>query len=141
MEHVDFEQRQLLLVFHATPKELNSVPHSEYRFLSSHLRKLKLYEEQELTMQVFSEPELAAHGNDGGGGGTLLSSTAAAAAAAIMGRRNSYEASQMGDNTYATIQPRHQQQPHHLSVGGGGGGAEVADYATLRNGSRAPSVS
>lgn len=44
-------------------------------------------------------------------------------------RRDSYETSQMGDNTYATIQPRNMSQM-----------GEVADYATLRNNSRAPSV-
>lgn len=101
-------------------------------------------------MQVFSEPELV-HGDIGGAmpmaaNSSVSSSSAAAAANAILDRRNSYEASQLGDNTYATIQPR---SLAHLSAGpagsGGGGGvigggAEVADYATLRNGSRAPSV-
>lgn len=117
-------------------------------------------------MQVFSEPEMVHGGGDGGtplpmaGSSSISSSSvaaasAAAAAATILDRRNSYEASQLGDNTYATIQPR---SLAHLSAGGlggggvapagsagagggGGNGAEVADYATLRNGSRAPSVS
>lgn len=63
-------------------------------------------------------------------------------------RRNSYEISQMGDNTYATILPR--SMPHAggsgsspMTDGGGSGGTgsrnDIADYATLRtNNSRAP---
>lgn len=47
-----------------------------------------------------------------------------------MARRDSYEISQHGDNTYATIQPRNVSQL-----------GEIADYATLRNNSRPPSVS
>ncbi|KAG4077206.1 hypothetical protein HA402_016193 [Bradysia odoriphaga] len=73
-------------------------------------QKLKLYEEQELTMQVFSEPEM------------MQSSPPLA-------RRDSYETSQHGDNTYATIQPRNVSQM-----------GEIADYATLRNNSRPPSI-
>lgn len=60
------------------------------------------------------------------------------------GRRDSYEVSQMGDNTYATIQPRN---PSHLMANGDStgsrmrnsssvstiGNGEIADYATLRN--------
>lgn len=109
-------------------------------------RKLKLYEEQELTMQVFSEPDMMSQVVD-----TVASQPASVI---LMDRRNSYElASQIDDNTYATIQPRHHlvAASHHIgggggSSGGGGGGgggvgAEIADYATLRNNnSRAPSV-
>lgn len=47
-----------------------------------------------------------------------------------LARRDSYEASQHGDNTYATIQPRNVSQM-----------GEIADYATLRNNSQPPSVS
>lgn len=98
-------------------------------------------------MQVFSEPDMMSQVVD-----TVASHPASAI---LMDRRNSYElASQIDDNTYATIQPRH----HQLSGGGGSsggalgisgsvggvggvGGVEIADYATLRNSSRAPSVS
>lgn len=64
-------------------------------------------------MQVFSEPEITQIGPS----------------PPTLDRRDSYETSQMGDNTYATIQPRNTSQL-----------GEVADYATLRNNSRAPSV-
>lgn len=107
-------------------------------------RKLKLYEEQELTMQVFSEPDMMSQVVD-----TISASQPASVI--LMDRRNSYElASQIDDNTYATIQPRHHlvAASHQIGGGGGssgggggGGGAEIADYATLRNNSRAPSVS
>lgn len=64
--------------------------------------------------------------------------------AAPFGRRDSYEVSQIGDNTYATIQPR---IPAHSITNGDSNGArlrnsssvstigngEIADYATLRN--------
>lgn len=121
-------------------------------------QKLKLYEEQELTMQVFSEPELTqqqhqqlnSSSNNTSSSGSPLQQEQAL----VLGldRRNSYELSQGGgDNTYATIQPRNYTA--NLStvlgsgVGGGGGGTggglglsgEMADYATLRN-SRAPSM-
>lgn len=60
-----------------------------------------------------------------------------------MGRRDSYEVSQMGDNTYATILPRNinsdingtvrgQRLRNSSSVSTIGNG-EIADYATLRN--------
>ncbi|KAH8382777.1 hypothetical protein KR009_005221 [Drosophila setifemur] len=116
-------------------------------------QKLKLYEEQELTMQVFSEPDhisnLEAPGH--------------------LDHRSSLEqvhhVGQSVDNTYATIQPRNNQ--NRLTGGGGAGGGsmrsgggasaggvggaglllarvdphmnEFADYATLRN-NRAPSL-
>lgn len=56
-----------------------------------HYRKLKLYEEQELTMQVFLEPEGLQYSVDD------INST---------DRRNSFDTNITGDNTYATIQPR-----------------------------------
>jgi hypothetical protein len=86
-------------------------------------RKLKLYEEQELTMQVFSEPEMLQANN-------MSLPNPEPSPIISLERRDSYEISQAGDNTYATIQPRNQ------SLMGG----EVADYATLTN-ARAPSVS
>lgn len=63
-------------------------------------------------------------------------------------RRHSYEISQMGDNTYATILPRNVPQ-----IGGSGSNStgdvlgvgplgnsrsDLADYATLRNDNRLP---
>lgn len=81
-------------------------------------------------MQVFSEPDMMSQVVD--------VSSQPASAAILMDRRNSYElASQIDDNTYATIQPRH-LGAHQIN---GGESGEVADYATLRNNSnRAPSV-
>ncbi|XP_047099103.1 cadherin-87A [Schistocerca piceifrons] len=81
-------------------------------------QKLKLYEEQELTMQVFSEPDMMASQQPGGDGGNTGQFTQA-------------------DNTYATIrQPARQGSPnasqplpsHQASTG------ELADYATLSGG-------
>lgn len=110
----------------------------------SFCRKLKLYEEQELTMQVFSEPEISQIEN-------------ANVNSVQSERRDSYEVSQIGDNTYATILPRnlphamagssHEnngtirslRMPSNSAVSTIGNG-EVADYATLRNVSRAPST-
>lgn len=63
-------------------------------------QKLKLYEEQELTMQVFSEPESQQPTED----------------ANVSDRRNSFDTT----NTYATIQPRHNNY-------------DGEDYATLGN--------
>lgn len=92
-------------------------------------------------MQVFSEPEMVQ---------CDASLSPASGAAVVLNRRNSYEASQMGDNTYATIQPRSMAAAAagHASAAAAAaagqslmGGAEQADYATLRNGSGAPSVS
>lgn len=77
-------------------------------------RKLKLYEEQELTMQVFSEPEASP--------GTPQTNHESSRA---LERRDSYETA----NTYATIQPRNISQM-----------VEIDDYASLRN-TRPPSVS
>lgn len=69
--------------------------------------------------------------------------------ASQFGRRDSYEVSQMGDNTYATIQPRNLVHPmangsntgprlrNSSSVSTIGNG-EIADYATLRNISTGP---
>lgn len=68
-------------------------------------QKLKIYEEQELTMQVFNEPEQAA-----------------------MERRNSSDYV-LDDNTYATIQHPNRRGSAHtatLSLGD-----DIADYATL----------
>ncbi|EDV49453.2 uncharacterized protein Dere_GG17179 [Drosophila erecta] len=116
-------------------------------------QKLKLYEEQELTMQVFSEPDHISNSEAPG----------------HMDHRSSLEqvhhVGQTVDNTYATIQPRNNQ--NRLTGGGGAGGGsmrsgggasaggvggaglllarvdphmnEFADYATLRN-NRAPSL-
>ncbi|XP_030375900.1 cadherin-87A [Scaptodrosophila lebanonensis] len=113
-------------------------------------QKLKLYEEQELTMQVFSEPDHISNSDAPG----------------HLEHRSSLEQVHHGqsvDNTYATIQPRNNQ--NRLNGGGSlrssgavsasaGGGSSVgagllltrvdphvndfADYATLRN-NRAPS--
>ncbi|KAL9694351.1 hypothetical protein quinque_013636 [Culex quinquefasciatus] len=128
-------------------------------------QKLKLYEEQELTMQVFSEPELTQQqqqqqhqlnsSNNTSSSGSPLQHQQEQALVLGLDRRNSYELSQGGgDNTYATIQPRNYGT--NLStvlgsgIGGGGGGGgggvgglglsgEMADYATLRD-TRAPSM-
>ncbi|XP_017083648.2 LOW QUALITY PROTEIN: cadherin-87A [Drosophila eugracilis] len=116
-------------------------------------QKLKLYEEQELTMQVFSEPDHISNSETQG----------------HLDHRSSLEqvhhVGQSVDNTYATIQPRNNQNRITGSGGAGGGsmrsgggasaggigGAglllarvdphmnEFADYATLRN-NRAPSL-
>lgn len=112
--------------------------------LISFCRKLKLYEEQELTMQVFSEPEISQIEN-------VNDVTEQSE------RRDSYEVSQIGDNTYATILPRNLslamanssnetngtvrslRMPSNSAVSIIGN-ADVADYATLRNVSRAPST-
>lgn len=75
---------------------------------------------------------------------------------ATLDRRDSYEVSQIGDNTYATILPRNSSQSMSNSeghntirgIGAPGNGistitsanSEVADYATLRNNSRPPST-
>lgn len=92
-------------------------------------------------MQVFSEPEISQIENTHD-------------VSAQSERRDSYEVSQIGDNTYATILPRN--LPHSMAVNDGShgtvrssrmpshsavstiGNGEVADYATLRNISRAP---
>ncbi|XP_037922792.1 cadherin-87A [Hermetia illucens] len=76
-------------------------------------QKLKLYEEQELTMQVFSEPEFCSTSDP---------------SPTTLDRRDSFGTSHAGDNTYATIQPRNGSQI-----------ADVADYATLRD-NRVPSM-
>lgn len=65
-----------------------------------------------------------------------------------LGRRNSYEVSQMGDNTYATILPRNTnsdlagtirtQRMRNSSFVSTIGTGDMADYATLRNVSRTP---
>ncbi|XP_030078648.1 cadherin-87A [Drosophila hydei] len=119
-------------------------------------QKLKLYEEQELTMQVFSEPDHISNSDAPG----------------HLDHRSSLEQVHHGqsvDNTYATIQPRNNQNrltagsgsnggAGSISMrsggavsGGGIGGAgllqtridphanDFADYATLRN-NRAPSM-
>lgn len=112
-------------------------------------QKLKLYEEQELTMQVFSEPELTQQQQQHHHQQQLNSSNNTSSSLAshqnqhhhvmqqqeqalVLGldRRDSYpELSQGGgDNTYATIQPRNYAS--NLSsvlmgtsgIGGGGGG-------------------
>ncbi|XP_055710433.1 cadherin-87A isoform X2 [Phlebotomus papatasi] len=86
-------------------------------------QKLKLYEEQELTMQVFSEPEIMSTNN---------SSSQQDGLPLTLNRRDSYETSQGGgDNTYATIQPRNISSQV---------GDTLADYATLRNPSGVPSM-
>lgn len=94
-------------------------------------------------MQVFSEPEISQIENTND-------------VSAQSERRDSYEVSQIGDNTYATILPRN--LPHSMATNDGTNGTvrslrmpsnsavstigngEVADYATLRNISRAPST-
>lgn len=67
-----------------------------------------------------------------------------------MNRRDSYEVSQIGDNTYATILPRNVGHSIANSETNGtyrgsrtaaaSSNGEIADYATLRNVSRAPST-
>lgn len=95
-------------------------------------------------MQVFSEPEISQmDSNDMSG---------------ELERRNSYEVSQMGDNTYATILPRNMTHMGPMANGSANelngtvrslrmasnnglstiGNGEIADYATLRNVSRVP---
>ncbi|XP_043864280.1 cadherin-87A [Drosophila mojavensis] len=119
-------------------------------------QKLKLYEEQELTMQVFSEPDHISNSDAPG----------------HLDHRSSLEQVHHGqsvDNTYATIQPRNNQNRLTAGSGGNGGGGSIsmrsggaasgggiggagllltridphgndfADYATLRN-NRAPSM-
>ncbi|XP_055585161.1 cadherin-87A [Uranotaenia lowii] len=114
-------------------------------------QKLKLYEEQELTMQVFSEPELtqqhqqqqqqqlnnssnstsstiSGSGMGGAGlglvGGAILhQEQSSLVLAGLAERRDSYELSQGGgDNTYATIQPRNYATNLSTVLGSGGGG-------------------
>uniref|UniRef100_A0A182QKL0 Cadherin domain-containing protein n=1 Tax=Anopheles farauti TaxID=69004 RepID=A0A182QKL0_9DIPT len=135
-------------------------------------QKLKLYEEQELTMQVFSEPEMSQQQSMNNSNSTHSSQDPSSQLSLTLGldhhhpmhhqqppqhRRDSYDMSQAGDNTYATIQPRNYGTSNLSTVLGSGaivppGGlpssgvtstsgtssSEVADYATLRN-SRAPS--
>ncbi|XP_030572028.1 cadherin-87A [Drosophila novamexicana] len=119
-------------------------------------QKLKLYEEQELTMQVFSEPDHISNSDAPG----------------HLDHRSSLEQVHHGqsvDNTYATIQPRNNQNRLTAGSGSNGGGGSIsmrsggagsaggiggagllltrvdphvndfADYATLRN-NRAPSM-
>nr|XP_040218321.2 cadherin-87A isoform X1 [Anopheles coluzzii]XP_049463650.1 cadherin-87A isoform X1 [Anopheles coluzzii]XP_049463651.1 cadherin-87A isoform X1 [Anopheles coluzzii]XP_049463652.1 cadherin-87A isoform X1 [Anopheles coluzzii]XP_049463653.1 cadherin-87A isoform X1 [Anopheles coluzzii]XP_049463654.1 cadherin-87A isoform X1 [Anopheles coluzzii] len=137
-------------------------------------QKLKLYEEQELTMQVFSEPEMSQQQSMNHSNSTNSSQDPPSQLSLTLGldhhhqlhhhqqsaahqqRRDSYDLSQAGDNTYATIQPRNYgtsnlstvlgsslAPPGALSSSGvtspsATSSSEVADYATLRN-SRAPS--
>lgn len=127
-----------------------------YNLIYIPCRKLKLYEEQELTMQVFSEPDHISNSDAPG----------------HLDHRTSLEQVHHGqsvDNTYATIQPRNNQNRLTAGSGSNGGGSismrsggatsaggiggagllltridphgnDFADYATLRN-NRAPSVS
>ncbi|XP_037950631.1 cadherin-87A [Teleopsis dalmanni] len=100
-------------------------------------QKLKLYEEQELTMQVFSEPD----------------HISTSESPAQLDHRNNMELGHHTvDNTYATIQPRNSNHGPGSNIGitGLNSGVVVgrmdhqhmndfADYATLRN-NRAPSM-
>ncbi|XP_058466683.1 cadherin-87A isoform X2 [Malaya genurostris] len=101
-------------------------------------QKLKLYEEQELTMQVFSEPELTQQQHQQQqqqqqlNSANTTSSSINQEQALVLGldRRDSYELSQGGgDNTYATIQPRNYTSNLSAVLGtgigsiSGGGGA------------------
>ncbi|XP_015032277.2 cadherin-87A [Drosophila willistoni] len=129
-------------------------------------QKLKLYEEQELTMQVFSEPD---HISNSDAPGHLDHRSSLEQ---VHGHHHHHHHGQSVDNTYATIQPRNNQ--NRIGAGGGlssaGGGSlrngaggtggvsaggvsgtglllaridphsnDFADYATLRN-NRAPSL-
>ncbi|GFG39325.1 hypothetical protein Cfor_05830, partial [Coptotermes formosanus] len=85
-------------------------------------QKLKLYEEQELTMQVFCEPE-----------NTGLTATPSPQPA--MERTESADFSQV-DNTYATIQ--HPTRSGPLSAVMSLGGEDIGDYATLSGGMTMP---
>lgn len=73
-------------------------------------QKLKLYEEQELTMQVFTDPDNS---------GTL--------------RRNSAGEISQGDNTYATI-----QHPNRRNSNLNGISDDIGDYETLTGAHRQP---
>lgn len=127
-------------------------------------------------MQVFSEPEMSQQQSMNHSNSTNSSQDPPSQLSLTLGldhhhqlhhhqqsaahqqRRDSYDLSQAGDNTYATIQPRNYgtsnlstvlgsslAPPGALSSSGvtspsATSSSEVADYATLRN-SRAPSVS
>ncbi|XP_037891980.1 cadherin-87A [Glossina fuscipes] len=96
-------------------------------------QKLKLYEEQELTMQVFSEPDHVSNLD---------------VPTNLEQRNSSDQIHHTMDNTYATIQPRNSN--HTVNASGNNGRnldmsriephmADFADYATLRN-NRTPSM-
>uniref|UniRef100_A0A1A9VG57 Cadherin domain-containing protein n=1 Tax=Glossina austeni TaxID=7395 RepID=A0A1A9VG57_GLOAU len=96
-------------------------------------QKLKLYEEQELTMQVFSEPDHVSNLD---------------VPTNLEQRNSSDQIHHTMDNTYATIQPRNSN--HTVNPSGNNGRnldmtriephmADFADYATLRN-NRTPSM-
>lgn len=107
-------------------------------------QKLKLYEEQELTMQVFSEPENMnpqstppPHNNNSQSMNNnleIIPHSDIMDEGLLLSRRDS-DSYDPGDNTYATIQPRtisSQISTHDT----------IEDYATLRNNhSATPSVS
>lgn len=104
-------------------------------------QKLKLYEEQELTMQVFSEPENLnpqstppPHNNNSlamNNNLELIPPNDMIDEGLLLTRRDSYDPN---DNTYATIQP-----PRTISSQISGD--IIDDYATLRNNSSStPSV-
>lgn len=127
-----------------------------------------MYEEQELTMQVFSEPEISQIETEGvvmvfkfdffcyDYAKNTPFTYFPQQPATPLGRRDSYEVSQVGDNTYATILPRNLPQSIINSEANGTirdhrlrnsssistiGNGEIADYATLRNvNGRAPST-
>ncbi|XP_055623372.1 cadherin-87A [Toxorhynchites rutilus septentrionalis] len=106
-------------------------------------QKLKLYEEQELTMQVFSEPELTQQQQQqhqqqlNNSNNTSSSINPEQPLVLGLDRRDSYELSQGGgDNTYATIQPRNYGTNLSTVLGsaigsggvGGGGGDGGGGY-------------
>lgn len=103
-------------------------------------QKLKLYEEQELTMQVFSEPEnlIAPPIVNTNNNSSMLNNNMDLIQShnelmddgQPLTRRDSYDP---GDNTYATIQPR--------TISSQIAGDMTDDYATLRDHNATPSVS
>jgi hypothetical protein len=133
--------------------------HLTYFSLCVFYRKLKLYEEQELTMQVFSEPNEIQMPPDNQQiqhnsiTQNLLSMEPPPSL--LLDNPYDYDLSHLndgrgGDNTYATIQPRDYSSNHHKNnnnisssnnlINSNSNNLLDADYATLRD-TRVPSVS
>lgn len=107
-------------------------------------QKLKLYEEQELTMQVFSEPENMnpqstppPHNNNNQAMNNNLEiippNDLLMDDGHLLAMRRDSDSYDPGDNTYATIQPR--------TISSQISGDMIEDYATLRSPHSTPSVS
>lgn len=131
-----------------------------YPFLCIH-RKLKLYEEQELTMQVFSEPNEIQMPPDNqqiqNNSITQNLLSMEPPSSLLLDNPYDYDLSNLndgrgGDNTYATIQPRDYSNHHNNNISSNNSNNNNnlinsnssnlfdADYATLRD-TRVPSVS